>query len=432
MIHTATMRVKAIFDPNMISIPIALWVITFMIAGLAFSATAGGGETLAQDVEQLLRAADKDITAGQLAPAAEKIAEAEKKLAELKTADPRHRAVRPMTARLAAVQKRYQEALAAGPPETEAADAAAAAGATAQADAELMIALYDKYYPQLDLIHGNSLVYGIQESDAKKALADVEAAEALLPEFASELGRLADTYGTESMEIGNNLHSKGVKISGDPGGRLAYLIEATGKVRKSREASAVSCAQNAETLLGNHSGPITDARLKRLEDVKKLLVVGHELDPNNDKVGTMLAEIDDQISGASLQMEAEINAAAWAGNVQSFPGPGDTGALAKEALSFFRAHDGWGGRKDKKIEVLDVCVRGPWQVAERDIFGRVISWRLPIHVAVTDPDLRPRNIARVYELSILALEGSPDHAPQKPPFGGYWVGNSWMMRLDNF
>ena len=81
---------------------------------------------------------------------------------------------------------------------------------------------------------------------------------------------------------------------------------------------------------------------------------------------------------------------------------------------------------------LDVCVRGPWQVAERDIFGRVISWRLPIHIAVTDPDLRPRNVARVYELSLLAMEGAPDRAPQKPPFEGYWVGNSWMMRLDKF
>ena len=108
----------------------------------------------------------------------------------------------------------------------------------------------------------------------------------------------------------------------------------------------------------------------------------------------------------------------------------DTGN--RHVLGFFRNHEGWGKRPDKKIEVLDACVRGPWQVAERDLFGRVISWRLPIHVAVTDPDLRPRNIARVYELSVLAQEGAPGRAPKAPPFAGYWVGNSWMMRLDRF
>lgn len=402
------------------------------IAGRTAPASAGENDALAKEIEQLIRSADKDLTAGELEAAGAKLDEAKKKLEELKADEPRHRAVRPMTARLESTQKKYQEMLAAGPPDTKAAEAERAATADAEADAKLMIDLYDKYYPELDLIHGNSLVYGVKESDAKNALAEVEAAEALLPEFAGEVGRLADTYGTEPMEIGNEIHSRGVKISGDPGGRLAYLIEAIGKVSKSRAASAASCVQNAEILLGNHSGPITDARLRRLDEVKKLLVVGHELDPNNEQVNTMLAEIDEQTTAASQQMEAEIDAATWAGNVGSFPGPGDAGALAKEAVSFFRSHENWGGRRDKKIDVLDVCVRGPWQVAERDIFGRVISWRLPIHVAVTDPDLRPRNIARVYELSILAMEGSPDQAPKEPPFAGYWVGNSWMMRLDRF
>jgi hypothetical protein len=409
---------------------LVLIVLLMAIAGISPPVQADESDTLAKEVEQLIRAADKELNTGQLDAAGEKLAEAETKLANLKATSPRHRAVRPMTARLAATQKKYEELLAADPP--QAADAASEATARAQADAQLMIDLYDKYYPQLDLIHGNTLVYGIQVSNARSALDQIVAAEAILPEFASELGRLADTYGTESMEIGNNLHRQGVKISGDPGGRLAYLIEATGKIASSRAASAASCAHNAETLLGNHSGPITDVRLKRMNEVKELLVVGRELDPNNDQVSTMLSEIDDQIAAASLQMEAEIDAATWAGNVDDFPGPGDAGALAKEAVRFFQGHAGWGGRKDTKIDVLDVCVRGPWQVAERDVFGRVISWRLPIHVAVTDPDLRPRNIARVYELSILALQGSPDRAPQKPPFAGYWVGNSWMMRLDDF
>ena len=416
------------------SLPAILLAVGLLaVTTMAPPATAAGeNDTLARQIDQLIRAADKDLAAGQVEAAGENLGEAEKGLAELAAADPRHRAVRPMTLRLELARKKYQEMLAGGPPEAPPAVTAPAAPVPAEADARLMIDLYDKYYPRLDLIHGNSLVYGVKESDAREALAQIEAAEALLPEFAGEVGRLAEAYGTESLEIGKNLRAQGAKVSGDPGGRLAYLIEAIGKVDKSRQASAAACAQKAETLTAGYSGPITDARLKRLDEVRKLLAVGHELDPRNERVDAMLAEIGDEIVAAAEQMRAEIDAARWAGNVTGFPGPGNAGALAGEALRFFRSHEGWGGNTAKKVEVLDACVRGPWQVAERDIFGRVIGWRLPVHVAVTDPELRPRNIARVYELSILAQEGAPGRAPKAPPFAGYWVGASWMMRLDRF
>lgn len=415
---------------------VALLLIVLAAAALAAPGPHPSASTdtdaWAKEIEQLARAAEKDIDAGALDEAAAKLDRAEKLLEDLKAAEPRHRAVRPMTARVGSARKHLEEARAAGPVDRSAEEAAAAATADAEADAQRMIELYDVYYPQLDLIHGNSLVYGVKIADAENALADIEKAEALLPEFADELGRLADTYGTEPMEIGNNLHAKGVRVSGDPGGRLAYLIEALGKVEKSRRASAESCVRNAEMFLEAFSDQITDAYLKRMNDAKQLLVVGQKLDPDNERIVEMLGTIDDRIAAAAEKMEAEIDAATWAGNVAGFPGPGDAAALAKAARDFFRNHEGWGGRTDKKIEVLDACVRGPWLVAERDIFGRVISWRLPVHVAVTDPELRPRNIARVYELSILALEGAPGRAPKSPPFGGYWVGNSWMMRLDKF
>lgn len=409
---------------------LALGAGVLLLTGL--SGASDDASALAEELQQLVRGAEKDIAAGALAEAGDKLDRAEEVLARLKAAEPRHRAVRPWTARLGTARKNYEEAVAAGPVDTSAADAAEAATASAEADARRMIELYDTYYPRLDLIHGNSLVYGVEISHAQTALDDVLEAEATVPEFADELGRMADLYGTQPMEIGNNLHAKGVKISGDPGGRMAYLIEAMGKVGKSRVASAESCVRNAEMFLDAFSEQITDVYLERMDKAKKILVIGQKLDPGNAKIVEMLATVDDQIAAAAEKMQAQIDAATWAGNMGGFPGPGSAAGLAKEALSFFRNHDGWGGRTDKKIEVLKVCVRGPWQVAERDIFGRVISWRLPIHVAVTDPDLRPRNIARVYELSILALEGAPGRAPKQPPFGGYWVGNSWMMRLDRF
>jgi hypothetical protein len=99
--------------------------------------------------------------------------------------------------------------------------------------------------------------------------------------------------------------------------------------------------------------------------------------------------------------------------------------LAKVGLEYLRKDEGW-----KTAEVLAVAVRGPWQVAEKDVFGRVISWRLPVHVAVTKPDLRGKNVARVYELSLVTAQGAPGKVDKAPPFDGYWVGNSWMMRLN--
>lgn len=61
--------------------------------------------------------------------------------------------------------------------------------------------------------------------------------------------------------------------------------------------------------------------------------------------------------------------------------------------------------------------------------GRVTSWRLPIHAALTTPELRAWGIACVFDLSIVAMDGPADKAPREPPFDGCWVGDSWMMRL---
>jgi len=77
-----------------------------------------------------------------------------------------------------------------------------------------------------------------------------------------------------------------------------------------------------------------------------------------------------------------------------------------------------------------VAVRGQWEIAETNIFGQVTQWRLPIHLAVTDETLKKQNIAMVYELSILGKVGSPGSAPKSPPYDGFWVGDSWMMRLN--
>jgi DNA repair exonuclease SbcCD ATPase subunit len=308
---------------------------------------------------------------------------------------------------------------------------AAETQAKAEADAGEMLALYQEFGAALEPMHGNSLVYGIALKDAEKALEQIETVEKqVLPKLAPQLGRLAEEYGKDSMTIGNRLFAMGFKGQGDPGGKLSTLITAVGNISASRRSSAATVLQNAETLLSAFSTQLTDARIQRMNDVKALLVLGRQLDPGNEALQKQLERIDDQIADVAERMEKEINARTWAGQVDAFAGPGDVRSLSQAALEYFRKDKDWGGNPNRKIEVLAVCVRGPWKVAERDIFGRVIRWRLPIHTAVSDEKLRPRNLARVYELSIVAEEGAPDHAPQAPPFDGYWVGNSWMMRPD--
>jgi hypothetical protein len=317
--------------------------------------------------------------------------------------------------------------------EAEAAAGAEAKAARAQADADRMIQLYEQYQEPLEFMHGNSVIYSMDLEKAKQTLKEVETLEKeILPKLAPDLGRLAEQYGTTGMDIGNALFQAGIRADGDPGGKLARMIEAVANIPKTRTASAESLTRYAEILLGAFSGQLTDVRIKRMNDAKALLVVAKGFDPKHKPTEELLATIDEQILQAVEQMQEQIDAKEWAGNVKEFPGPGEPVGLAKAALEFFRKDDRWGANPKRKIEVLAVCVRGPWKVAERDIFGRVISWRLPIHVAVTDESLRPRNIARVYELSILALEGPPNRAPQQPPFEGYWVGNNWMMRLSRF
>lgn len=328
--------------------------------------------------------------------------------------------------------------LKAGEAKAAAAEGASAAqaeakAAKAKADAGRMLALYNEYREPLEFMHGNSIIYTMDLEKAKQTLAEVETLEKeLLPKLAPDLGRLAETYGRTSMDISNRLMAEGYRPDGDPGGKLAQMIEAVANIPKTRTASADTLARYAETLLGAFSGQLTDVRIKRMNDAKALLVVAKGFDPKHEATEKLLAVIDEQILQAVETMKQQIDAKEWAGNVKEFPGPGEPGELAKAALEFFRKDDRWGANPERKVEVLAVCVRGPWKVAERDIFGRVISWRLPIHVAVTDESLRPRDIARVYELSILAMEGAPNQAPQKPPFEGYWVGNNWMMRLKRF
>ena len=64
---------------------------------------------------------------------------------------------------------------------------------------------------------------------------------------------------------------------------------------------------------------------------------------------------------------------------------------------------------DLEIGGKTVHVESGWVPGERDIFGRILNWGLPIHVAVSKPKWAEKNRVRVYELTLIS------QGPKSPP-----------------
>lgn len=301
-----------------------------------------------------------------------------------------------------------------------------------KADAEKLIALCEQHCEAFDLIHGNSMFYGGGVEAARQALTTIQEVERdVLPEVQPLLAVFADRYGTTAMEVSNWFHKAGIDLDTNIGNRFDELYRGVENVDSSRKASAEAIVLRVQSDMMGMDRYAPDIRLKKMRQAKDYLVVAQQFDPANADANAMLATIDADIHDLAEATEKAIDDASWAGHVGSFAGPGSTSGLASAALDFFRGHPNWTGDASKQVEVLAVAVRGDWGVAETDIFGRPISWRLPIHLAVTNAGLKSKGLARVYELSAVTRRGNPGATPKEPPFGAYWVGDSWMMRLKN-
>jgi len=299
-----------------------------------------------------------------------------------------------------------------------------------RADGEKLIALCEQHCAAFDLVHGNSMYYGGPVEEARQALATLEEVEqSVLPEVQPVLALFVERYGTTAMEVSNSFHKAGISFDTNVGNRFDDLYRGVTNVDRSRRASAEAVAQRVTMEVAAMTRYKPDIRLRKMTECKEYLVIAQQLDPSREDVNAMLATVDADIQDMAEAMEKAIDDAAWAGHVGSFAGPGSTGGLADAALEFFRSHPNWTGNKDKRVEVLKVAVRGDWGVAETDLFGRPISWRLPIHMAMTNSELKAKGLARVYELSAVTRQGNPGATPKAPPFGAYWVGDSWVMRL---
>lgn len=221
----------------------------------------------------------------------------------------------------------------------------------------------------------------------------------------------------------NELSISDSDIGGSVGMTTAFRqfeqqLERAGQLRKDVAAGAVSMGRQTMRQLDDRFF-MPEIRMDKARALKSELQLARQFDPANEELNGMLAQIDVYIDEVAQGVTDEINAGRWP---ESF---GQT-QHAPEALSFLRSHPEWGGKEG--VEVLAVAIDGDWVITERDLLGRPIQWGLTMSVAATKPEWRELDAARVFYLTVLARQDDP--APKAPPFTGYWVGESYLMRLD--
>ncbi|MEZ4650885.1 MAG: hypothetical protein R3E97_19290 [Candidatus Eisenbacteria bacterium] len=324
-------------------------------------------------------------------------------------------------------------------------------------DATAIHALYDAHAAEFEGIYGNVSVSGTNVKSTiglcEERITQIEhLEESALPQMESTLAHVAELWGPTADEVAPDpdpaQHAmniagqieKNLKMTAAGGDtramrdlpeqfdrlstRYGDLVRMLSSVQKTRLADAqylCTYVQNQYSPSAIKATPV-DLKVPKLEEAKTLLTYARRFDPNNSFANDRLATLDAEIAGMAEAIEAEIDAKTWPGDVSGAP------PFAKEGLAFLRGHPNWGGNENG-TEVLAVGVQGDWVPGERDIFGRIISWGLPIQVAVTKPEFREKGRARVYELTLITQQGAPTRIQKAPPFAKYWVGDSWYIRL---
>lgn len=325
-------------------------------------------------------------------------------------------------------------------------------------DAKLLTDLYDKHKEAFEGIYGGASVGETSLAATLKLCeehyAKIQSLEQnVLPEIQPELARILTLWGkppdekeAQSEDFDDLEYALGqggdiewnmkmTAADNDVGAardlpeefgfvstRFIDLTRMLGNVGKTRKSNGEYLADEVKNVYSADMIDfyVEDIRVDKLKEAKTLLEWALKFDPGNEFANDRMATIDADIDALGKAIEAAIDGRKWAGNAQGAPG------YAQAALEFFRNHPNW-GKNEKATEVLAVCVRGDWVPGERDIFGRVISWGLPVHLAITKPAYKEKDRARVYELTVITRQSAPSPA-KAPPFAGYWVGDSWYIR----
>ena len=236
------------------------------------------------------------------------------------------------------------------------------------------------------MVHGSLLEEQLQQGrDGAVLLAELE--REVVPAIQPVLLQIAEKYGDNPMDIDNALYDLGLKNDHFFGSRFRDLYSGLNNIQKTRAATAQDMAARAGDTMGGITGYAEEIRLQKLDEAKEMLLIGQAFDPADQDVNRLLTEVHGLQAAMSARIEADFDARTWAGDIGDFAGPGKPAELVKAALDYIQQQPNW-NPSAKGVEILAVAVRGQWDVATRDIFGRVIQWRLPIHLAITNTELK--------------------------------------------
>ena len=328
--------------------------------------------------------------------------------------------------RLSELKRRYDSRVA-GLQQGQAKDAALAARAAAdfQALGELAAAVKDTYVNSntMDL---SRLITTNDLTEAKARLAKLDEFDAgLRKEVEAKLAEIEATYGSDGNEIDSKLRAAGYR---DTAGRTydglkQMLADADAFRRAAAEKLAGMALREAQSIRdGAHdfSFPENVAR------AQAKAALARDYADGDAKVEGMLATLQQDLDAAVAERWRRVDERTWPGHDRS--APTDKDDFAEAAQAWIANEPEWGKRSKNPHMPVKIAITGDWVVTKRDLTGRPTQYGLPVLVAVEQPNEKSDNLARVYELTMLAAERADP--PLSPPFVGAWVGDSWYLRRD--
>ncbi|NUQ00642.1 MAG: hypothetical protein HUU35_12390 [Armatimonadetes bacterium] len=263
----------------------------------------------------------------------------------------------------------------------------------------------------------------LQEGVAK--LTEFE--QTLRPKAEAMLQAFGAKYGTEEQAIDHKIRElQGGKLDYNRWPGVVYRDLAAGLATVTRTRGDIADRVYAEVSrildgIGEYSEFI---RLQTVDKQKPILDLILQLNPDHAQAKERVAGLAAFRAKTAEQIERDIDARQWPAPMKGFGGPGNTDQLATAALAFLRneAKDG--------DQVLAVVVTDNWFVFEKDALGRPLTYGLPVLVAYKKAKDAGKDLAEVFELSMLTQQ-TKMALPWKgsATAGHYWFRSSKIKAM---
>ena len=297
---------------------------------------------------------------------------------------------------------------------------------TVQVDADAVKELYAGLRSKIFDRAGGSVIYYNDASELGSLLDQIEqfeknekaAVEKNMEGFASKYGSTEEAVekSTGDWQAANSI----IKIK-----------EGLSNIGKTREATANDLIAKYESGFSDVSSKHDFYKVSYLQELKKYIDMALRFSPGNAEAKKAKDNYQQKTDIALKDFYAAVDKRSWP--THTADSPANANDLAIASLTWFRNDIGWGQRdkdekaKDKEIrKPLAVAVHGPWSVQERDLLGNPVMYGLPVFVAVEVASEKPRNLVRVYNVTMRTEQKAG--VKQAPPFFSITVGDSYYIR----